>query len=81
MMFKYWYVIEDRNEDMVMVNITKFANMEGVFFKMGTETYEKLTETSEEYENFIYRQDKQEKANNTDGSFEIVLPHETSFLR
>ena len=26
MMFKYWYVIEDRNEDMVMVNMTKFTN-------------------------------------------------------
>ena len=55
--------------------------MEGVFFKMGTETYEKLREASEEYENFIYRKDKQEKANNTDGSFDIILPHEISFLR
>ena len=48
--------------------------MEGVFFKMDTETYEKITETSEEYGNFTYRKDKQEKAKNTDGSFE------TSFL-
>ena len=65
MMFKYWYVIEDRNEDMVMVNMTKFTNMEGVFFKMDTETCEKLTETVEEYENFIHGENKQGKANNT----------------
>ena len=75
MMFKYRYVIKDINEEMVIINITKFTNMEGVFFfKMDTETYEKITETSEEYGNFTYRKDKQEKAKNTDGSFE------TSFL-
>ena len=28
------YVMKDRNEDIVMVNMTKFTNMEGVFFKM-----------------------------------------------
>ena len=50
MVFKYPYVIKDRNEEMVMINMTKFTNMEGVFFKMDTETYEKITETSEEYE-------------------------------
>ena len=32
-MFKYWYVIKDRNEEMVTINMTKFTNMEGVFFK------------------------------------------------
>ena len=74
MMFKYWYVIKDRNEEMVVIHMTKFANMEGVFFKMDTETYERITETSEEYGNFTYRKDKQEKAKNTDSSFE------TSFL-
>ena len=33
MMFKYWYVIKDRNEEMFMINMTKLTNMEGVFFK------------------------------------------------
>ena len=31
-MFKY--VMKDRNEDIVMVNMTKFTNIESVFFKM-----------------------------------------------
>ena len=48
---------------------------------MDIEAYEKITETSEKYENFIYRKDKQEKAKNTNGSYDIVLPHRTSFLR
>ena len=54
--------------------------MEGVFFKMDIEIYEKITETSEKYKNFIYRKDKQERAKNTNDSFDIVLPHGTSFL-
>ena len=74
-MFKHRYVIKDKNEEMVMINMTKFTNMKGVSFKMDTETYEKIMETSEEYGNFTYRKDKQEKAKNTDGSFE------TSFLK
>ena len=44
MMFKYRYVIKDRNEEMVMINMTKFTNMECVFFEMDTETYEKIME-------------------------------------
>ena len=32
MMFEY--VMKNRNEDIVMVNMTKFTNMEGVFVKM-----------------------------------------------
>ena len=76
MMFKYRYVIKDRNEEMVMINMTKFTNMEGVFFKMDNETYEKITETSEEYGNFTCLKDKEEKAKNTDGLFET-----SSFLR
>ena len=48
---------------------------------MDIETYEKITETSEEYEGFIYCKDKQGKAKNTNGSFDIFLLHETSFLR
>ena len=74
MMIKYWYVIKDRNEEMFMINMTKLTNMEGVFFKIDAETYEKITETFEEYGNFTYCKDKQEKAKNTNGSFE------TSFL-
>ena len=27
------YIMKDRNEDIVMVNMTKFTNMEGVSFK------------------------------------------------
>ena len=69
MMFKYRYVIKDRNEKTVMINMTKFTNMEGIFFKMDTETYGKITETSEEYGNFTYRKDKQEKANSFETSF------------
>ena len=28
------YVMKDRNEDIVMVNMTKFTNIESVFLKM-----------------------------------------------
>ena len=44
MMLKYRYVIKDRNEEMVMINMTKFTNMKGVFFKMDNETNEKIME-------------------------------------
>ena len=81
MMFKYRYVINDRNEEMVMINMTKFTNMEGVSFKMDTETYEKITETSEEYGNSTYCKDKQEKAKNTDGSFKIFFLFSGNHLR
>ena len=33
MMFKYRYVIKDRNEEMFMINMTKFINMESVSLK------------------------------------------------
>ena len=71
MMFKYQYVIKHRNGGMVMIDMTKFTNMKGVFFKMDTETYDKIMKTSEEYGNSTYCKDKQEKAKNTDGLFEI----------
>ena len=48
---------------------------------MDIETYEKIKETSEKYENLIYRTGKREKVKNTNASFDIVLLHETSFLR
>ena len=73
MMFKYQYVIKHRNGEMVMINMTKFTNMKSVFFKMDTETYEKIMKTSEEYGNSTHCKDKQEKAKNTDGSFEIFF--------
>ena len=72
---KHQYVIKERNEDMVTVNMIKFTNMEGFIFQMDTKTYEKITETSQKYENFIYIKDKQEKTKNTDGSFNHLHRH------
>ena len=46
MMFKY--ILRDKNNDLVMVNMTKFVNTEGTFFKMDTLPYDQLLDGAEE---------------------------------
>ena len=59
MMFKY--ILRDKNNDLVMVNMTKFVNTEGTFFKMDTVTYHQLLEIAEEYEVSVQKRSHKRK--------------------
>ena len=59
MMFKY--ILRDKNNDLVMVNMTKFVDTEGTFFQMDTVTYHQLLEIAEEYEVSVQKRSHKRK--------------------
>ena len=55
------YILRDKNNDFVMVNMIKFVNTKGTFFKMDTATYHQLLVVAEEYQVSVQKRSNKQK--------------------